>query len=154
VSALRTANDHLNRLGGVVTRVVGTMWCALAFAILTLISLPAAIHSGDPIVIVGWIAQTFLQLVLLSIIMVGQGISSDLVAQKITETHDASLAEFELAKEQRRDHLAEMHKISAVNKELVALLATLTGEQIAVPVAKKASVSRSKPIPKENKGAS
>jgi hypothetical protein len=51
------------------------MWCAYAFAVLALISLPDAIKAGRPAVI-SWIAQTFLQLVLLSIIIVGQNILS------------------------------------------------------------------------------
>lgn len=108
-----------------ITNVVGSMWCAYAFALLTLISLPAAIHSGDPIIIVGWIAQTFLQLVLLSIIMVGQGIQSAEVATKIDETHDASLAEFELAKEQRAAHGDEMLQIKVLAQEVADLLASL-----------------------------
>jgi len=58
-----------------ITKVVGTMWCAYAFAILAFISLPAAIRGGTA-TLISWIAQTFLQLVLLSIIMVGQNISS------------------------------------------------------------------------------
>ena len=58
-----------------ITSAVGTMWCAYAFAILALISLPDAIRAGRPSVI-SWIAQTFLQLVLLSIIIVGQNILS------------------------------------------------------------------------------
>lgn len=58
-----------------ITSAVGTMWCAYAFALLALISLPDAIHNGRP-AIISWIAQTFLQLVLLSIIIVGQNILS------------------------------------------------------------------------------
>src|SRR5690349_20356666 len=57
-----------------VTRTVGTMWVAYVFALLALISLPAAIATHDTIVIVAWIAQTFLQLVLLPIIIVGQNV--------------------------------------------------------------------------------
>jgi hypothetical protein len=60
----------------IITRSVGTMACAYVFAVIALISLPAAINSGQVIVIVAWIAQTFLQLVLLSIIMVGQSVQS------------------------------------------------------------------------------
>lgn len=60
----------------VITRSVGTMACAYFFAVIALISLPAAISSGQVIIIVAWIAQTFLQLVLLSIIMVGQTVQS------------------------------------------------------------------------------
>src|SRR4051794_36748900 len=56
-----------------ITKGVGTMWCAYAFAALALISLPDAIDAGRS-ALVSWIAQTFLQLVLLSIIIVGQNI--------------------------------------------------------------------------------
>jgi hypothetical protein len=57
-----------------VTSGVGTMWCAYAFAALALVSLPSAITSGNPVIIVSWISQTFLQLVLLSVIIVGQNV--------------------------------------------------------------------------------
>lgn len=60
----------------VITKSVGSMWCAYAFAILALISLPAAIKSGNTIIIIGWIAQVFLQLVLLPIIIVGQNVQA------------------------------------------------------------------------------
>ena len=58
-----------------ITRGVGTMACAYLFALIALISLPDAIKAGRP-AIISWIAQTFLQLVLLSIIMVGQSVQS------------------------------------------------------------------------------
>ena len=58
-----------------VTKAVGSMWCAYAFALFDLISLPDAIHAGTS-AIVSWVAQTFLQLVLLSVIMVGQNVQS------------------------------------------------------------------------------
>jgi hypothetical protein len=64
------------KLALVITRSVGTMACAYVFAIIALVSLPAALNSGQVIIIVAWIAQTFLQLVLLSIIMVGQTVQS------------------------------------------------------------------------------
>jgi len=59
----------------VITRSVGTMACAYLFGLIALISLPDAIKAGRP-AIISWIAQTFLQLVLLSIIMVGQTVQS------------------------------------------------------------------------------
>jgi hypothetical protein len=59
----------------VITRSVGTMACAYVFGLIALISLPDAIKAGRP-AIISWIAQTFLQLVLLSIIMVGQSVQS------------------------------------------------------------------------------
>ena len=57
-----------------VTSGVGTMWCAHAFAALAIVSLPSAINSGSAVVLVSWISQTFLQLVLLSVIIVGQNV--------------------------------------------------------------------------------
>ncbi len=58
-----------------ITNGVATMWCAYAFTILALISLPEAIKGGTA-PLIAWIAQTFLQLVLLSIIMVGQKVAA------------------------------------------------------------------------------
>lgn len=65
----------LDKVAIFITKIVGTMWCAIAFTILALISLPQAINGGTATTI-SWIAQTFLQLVLLSIIMVGQNLQS------------------------------------------------------------------------------
>lgn len=58
-----------------VTKIVGSMWCAYAFAAFDMISLPAALHGGAS-TFVAWFAQTFLQLVLLSVIMVGQNVQA------------------------------------------------------------------------------
>ena len=69
-----------------ITSVVGTMWCAYLFAMLALISLPQAIHSGTS-VLISWIAQTFLQLVLLSIIMVGQKVAAQASDQQLQQTY-------------------------------------------------------------------
>ena len=66
----------LDKMGLIITRGVGTMIAAILFTILACVSLPAAISSHNAIIIVAWIAQTFLQLVLLPIIMVGQNIQS------------------------------------------------------------------------------
>ena len=104
------------KLAAKITSGVATMWCAYIFASLALISLPSALKTGDVVVIVAWVAQTFLQLVLLSIIMVGQNVASAAVEQKINETHTASLGEFELAKEARElanQELAELKQIAA-----------------------------------------
>lgn len=69
-----------------VTNVVGTMWCAYAFAILALISLPAAVRGGTA-TLIAWIAQTFLQLVLLSIIMVGQKVAAEKSDRQLEQTY-------------------------------------------------------------------
>jgi len=105
-----------------ITSGVATMWCAYLFAAIALISLPKAIQSGDSIVIISWVAQTFLQLVLLSIIMVGQKVQAQSVEETINETHTASLAEFELAKEARgvaHKELTELHQLSKDMHKLI-----------------------------------
>ena len=70
-----------------ITGGVGTMWCAYLFAIIALISLPDAIKAGRP-AIISWVAQTFLQLVLLSIIIVGQNIASAATDKRATDTYE------------------------------------------------------------------
>jgi hypothetical protein len=115
MSLLDSVNSFNTKLAAKITSGVATMWCAYIFAGIALVSLPAALKSGNLIVIVSWIAQTFLQLVLLSIIMVGQNVASASVEKKITETHTASLGEFELAKEARtlnKQELVELRKIA------------------------------------------
>jgi hypothetical protein len=105
-----------------ITSGVATMWCAYLFAAIALISLPKAIQSGDSIVIISWVAQTFLQLVLLSIIMVGQKVQAQSVEETINETHTASLAQFELAKEARgvaHKELTELHQLSKDMHKLI-----------------------------------
>ena len=110
------------RIATKITSFVSTMWCAYIFGAIALISLPAAIRSGDPIVIVAWVAQTFLQLVLLSIIMVGQDASSKGMQQKIDETHAASLGEFELAKKSQENANKEMAQLREITNEMHRLI--------------------------------
>lgn len=70
------------RLGTIITGAVATMWCAYLFAAIALISLPEALRQSftagfHPLPIVTWVAQTFLQLVLLSVILFGQNLQSE-----------------------------------------------------------------------------
>jgi hypothetical protein len=78
-SVLREAMGDVEGLNAkvavLITRLVGTMWCAYLFTALALVGLPAALKPGGE-GLVSWIAQTFLQLVLLSVIMVGQNVQS------------------------------------------------------------------------------
>jgi hypothetical protein len=87
-----------------ITRVVGSMWCAYAFALFDLISLPDAVRTGAA-ALVSWVAQTFLQLVLLSVIMVGQNVQAAAADKRAEATfHDASATLHEVAHVQ--GHLA------------------------------------------------
>ncbi|HEV7937497.1 MAG TPA: hypothetical protein VGP18_05675 [Solirubrobacteraceae bacterium] len=73
--AMGEAEGFNAKFAVLITRLVGTMWCAYLFAAIALIGLGPALKPGGE-GIVAWIAQTFLQLVLLSVIMVGQNVQS------------------------------------------------------------------------------
>lgn len=88
-----------NRIGLWITRRVGTMWAAYAFFALSLVSLPAALASGNTLVIVAWIAQTFLQLVLLPIIIVGQNMQAAASDRRAIATYDDAGAILDETKE-------------------------------------------------------
>jgi hypothetical protein len=79
--------NFADRIMAGITHKVGTLACAVVFCLIALVSLPAALGSGSAIIIVGWVAQTFLQLVLLSIILGGQG-----VAEKATDAQTKHIA--------------------------------------------------------------
>jgi hypothetical protein len=103
--------DRFNQWFAVkVTQGVGTMWCAYAFAALALVSLPAAIASGSAVTLVSWISQTFLQLVLLSVIIVGQNVLAAAADKRSAATYedaDAVLHEAVMIQE----HLAAQDKV-------------------------------------------
>jgi hypothetical protein len=122
-------NAFNRRLAEKITSAVSTMWCAYIFAAIALISLPAAIKTGDVVIIVAWIAQTFLQLVLLSIIMVGQQVSSSSVEKMIKETHEASLGEFELAKEARELANQELAELKDIASEIHRVIRDIEGKR-------------------------
>lgn len=97
-----------------ITNTVGSMWCAYVFALIALISLPAAIKSGDPIIIVAWIAQTFLQLVLLPIIIVGQNVQAAASDARAQSDHDTLIAIHTLT--------SEVYKINEQQTKILNLL--------------------------------
>ena len=110
------------RIGLRITVIVGTMWCAYVFTILALISFPAAIRSHDKIVIVAWIAQTFLQLVLLPIIIVGQNIQAKAADKRAEETYKDAEAVLKEAEEIQNHLLAQDQQISSILKQMQELM--------------------------------
>jgi len=83
-----------------LTEHVGTMWTAYAFAVLAIIGLFAILGLLSPIVVllISWISQTFLQLVLLPVIMVGQNVlgrKSELQADEAYTTTMKTYADIE-----------------------------------------------------------
>jgi len=100
------------KLGLTITKGVGTMWAAYAFCSLTLVSLPAVLAKGDAVLIVSWIAQTFLQLVLLPIIIVGQNIQAAAAEKRAILTYEDAAAVLEEAS-QIQKHLDQQDKALA-----------------------------------------
>jgi hypothetical protein len=77
-----------SRVALLITIGVGSMWCAYLFAALAFVSFPAAVKSGDTIILVAWISQTFFQLVLLPIIIVGQNIQAEAADKRAQQTYN------------------------------------------------------------------
>ena len=111
------------KIGLKLTLIVGTMWCAYLFTLLALISAPSAFTAGSSIVIVAWIAQTFLQLVLLPIIIVGQNVQAAASDARSQATYDDAAAVLEEAK-QIQAHLAAQD--AAIERILAAITAKAT----------------------------
>lgn len=115
-----------------ITSAVGTMWCAYVFAILALLSLPAVLsafhvfRSAFPawlikaslIALVAWIAQTFLQLVLLSIIIVGQNIQSSASDKRAADTYKDAEAVLQEALEIQQHLMAQDAAIESILSHL------------------------------------
>jgi hypothetical protein len=109
------AVQRLNsRFGLFITLIVGTMWCAYLFTILALISLPSAINSGSSIIIIAWIAQTFLQLVLLPIIIVGQNQQSTAADKRAESTFKDAEAILHECLELQKHLLVQDERLEAI----------------------------------------
>jgi hypothetical protein len=102
-----------NAVAVIVTRAVGSMWAAYLFVLISLISLPqalAAFLSGDTVTGIAWLSQSFLQLVLLPILMVGQRV--------IAAAQDARA-------ETDHETLTALHTINVQQLEILEALAAI-----------------------------
>ncbi len=99
------------------------MWCAYAFAVLALVALPSAL-GGGLLAMIQWVSQTFIQLVMLSVIMVGQNILSRASDKRAEMTYQDADATFHEA-EQIQAHLkAQDDAINEMLDKLQKLEAT------------------------------
>ncbi|MGO3028553.1 MAG: hypothetical protein ACTID5_06465 [Pseudomonas helleri] len=106
------SQEHLGlngRIALMITNAVGTMWCAYIFAGIALISLPSAIAGGVS-TLIAWIAQTFLQLVLLSVIMVGQKVAAAASDKQALQTYQDAEALLKIQD--------EVHRLIEVNNTM------------------------------------
>jgi hypothetical protein len=120
------------RIAVVLTTAVGTMWCAYVFAGLALLVLPDAMRGGR-LALIQWVSQTFIQLVMLSVIMVGQNILSKAADRRAEMTYldaEAVLHEAQAIQE----HLKQQ---DAALNAMIARLELLTQPEAAPPSAER-----------------
>ena len=106
--------DTLNdRIALWVTGRVGTMGCAYLFTVIALVGFPQALGDAwtqGPLPLVSWLSQNFLQLVLLSIIMVGQAKQGAAVEARAETDHEAIM---EMLDDMREEHAARHAELMA-----------------------------------------
>ena len=130
--AATTRDEHVGfngKIALVLTTAVGTMWCAYIFALLALVALPSALNGGL-MTQIQWVSQTFIQLVMLSVIMVGQNILGKASDKRAQMTYDDAEATFHEA-EQIQAHLGQqdaavnalLDKVAKLESDLTAALA-------------------------------
>ncbi|HVA53549.1 MAG TPA: DUF1003 domain-containing protein [Acidimicrobiales bacterium] len=112
-----------SRFGLKVTLVVGTMWCAYFFTVLALLALPSAIKQGTYYIVV-WLSSSFLQLVLLPIIIVGQNIQAAAADKRSEETYKDAEAVLKESEEIQKHLLAQDEVITGILDRLEALTST------------------------------
>lgn len=126
-----TTAQRVNAAVGLrITLLVGTMWAAYVFACIALISLPDNIHSTQLLIL--WISSSFLQLVLLPVIIVGQNIqarASDARAAKTFEDVEDARDKIEHAID-----LLDIHTDGGLHDAVVAIIDAINkGPAAAVP---------------------
>jgi hypothetical protein len=120
------ATTNLNgRIALLLTKGVGTMWCAYAFAALALIALPQAI-TGGTLAMVQWISQTFIQLVMLSVIMVGQNLLSAASDKRAADTWKDADATFHTALQIQAHLDAQDTHLAEQDERLERIIAALS----------------------------
>ena len=105
------------------------MWYAYAFAALALVSLPAGHQGRGTAALIAWVAQTFLQLVLLSVIMVGQKVAAKASDKQALQTYEDAEALLKIQD--------DVHRLIKVNNDLTAQIHAATCAPPAAPAAGK-----------------
>ena len=114
--AEQASSGFNTRVAVALTKGVGTMWTAYAFVVLAVIGLFAILGLLNPIVsvLVAWASQTFLQLVFLPIILVGQNVLGRKAELQSEEQFRTTLSTY-------HDIEQVMNHLSAQDAELVHL---------------------------------
>ncbi len=142
------ARGGLNaRLAVLLTKGVATMWCAYLFALLAVLGFPGLLGPFTA-QLVQWTSQTFIQLTMLAVLMVGQGLlgkHQEMVSEETAKTTQKSYHQIgQIVKhlnaqdeqilltvasvKEQTDKIAEMSmNITAMNKTLAQLQRKASG---------------------------
>lgn len=123
---MKNFEDQGKSLGEKITIKVGTMWCAGLFAVLALAGLPKALSENN---FVDWLIQDSLQLVLMSVILVGQDVQSKKTEKLVRETHRASVDEFEIAKRNQELASKELEELRLISADIHRITSELAARQ-------------------------
>ena len=96
------------------------MWTAYLFTLLALFALPDAIKQGTYFIVV-WLSSSFLQLVLLPIIIVGQNIQAKAADKRAEDTFKDAEAVLKEAEDIQKHLLAQDQLISQIVDRLALL---------------------------------
>ena len=114
---MKTWNAINNYIAVKITNIVGTMECAYLFAMLAIWG-GIGVDWHNSLQIVQWVSQTFLQLVLLSVIMVAQNLLG-------TDAEKRSEQDHEMLKQQTETILKQFEEIKTLHKEVHQLIIVL-----------------------------
>ncbi len=85
---LKQVDGFNSKVAVLLTKVVGTMWCFYVFNGIALVSLPAALHTGQLTEIINWVSSNWIQLILLPALMVGQNVQSAAADARAAKTFE------------------------------------------------------------------
>ena len=105
---------------------MGTMWAAYLFSLIALVGLPGVIQRGDIVTIVIWLSSSFLQLVLLPIIIVGQNIQAKAADARAEATYNDAAAILQQAIEIQAHLLNQDQQLAAQDAALEKMITSLS----------------------------
>lgn len=111
-----------NKVALKVTLVMGSMWCAYTFFMMSMIPL---INPGLQ-TIVFYVSGAVIQLVALPLIMVGQRLLNEGSEKRAEDDHTIILKEFEILKNLHQDHAEDLEKMNVIIANQQKLLDSLT----------------------------
>ena len=114
-----TRFDAINKkFGAWVTKVVGTMYCAYFFALMVL---PGYFDLHTFKDFAQYTSTSFLQLVLLSIIMVGQQVLNEASENRMNEAVKSIMEQFKM----NQDEIAELRSMHEMQNDLIIEIHTM-----------------------------